>query len=250
MTLPVFLVPVADARVGDRIELDGAEGRHAKTVRRIGVGELLEIVDGRGTRLRGEVCATTEGGLLVQVSAVSLENQLQPTVTLVQALAKGGRDDMAVEICTELGVDRIVPWQADRSIVRWVGTKAEKGRQKWANQVISAAKQSRRARFPEVGSVVTSGDLTAVIAQTVAAGGLALVCHEDATASVTAVISAQQSATEVMIVIGPEGGISAEETAAFVGAGAHTVSLGPTVLRSSTAGAVGVMAVNLGLNRW
>lgn len=256
VTAPVFLSPTVDldravvqlntVSVGDLVTLVGDEGHHAAKVMRLQPGEQLDLVDGHGFRARGLVHAVTEGGLKIAVESCEQENSPVFPVTLVQALAKGSRDEMAVEICTELEVDRILPWQADRSIVRWNGTKASKGQQKWQNRATAAAKQSRRAFFPEVGQVVDTKELGALVERVTESGGLALLCHEEATQSIGNMFRAAQvrAGAEVLIIVGPEGGICAEELQSLCQAGASLISLGRTVVRSSTAGAMALTLVN------
>ena len=155
MTLPVFLgsdlTPALESlSVGDSATLGGAEGRHAASVRRIGAGEWVDVVDGFGLRATCEVSGSDKSSLSLIVRELAQEDAPSPEVILVQALAKGGRDEAAVEICTEIGVDRVIPWASQRAIVQWKGPKAEKGRAKWEGVARAAAKQSRRAYVPVV----------------------------------------------------------------------------------------------------
>ena len=154
MTLPLFLVEPAlswrGAAVGSRVVLDGPEGRHAATVRRIAAGEQVMLADGAGLRLTCDVVAAGKAELELSVVEVCREPEPQPRFVLVQALAKGDRDDQAIEAATEFGVDEVVPWQASRSIVQWRGERGDKARRKWESTVAAAAKQSRRARVPVV----------------------------------------------------------------------------------------------------
>ena len=246
MTLPLFLVEpavVAHAAVGSRVVLDGAEGRHAATVRRIAAGEQVMLADGAGLRLTCAVVAAGKAELELRVVEVCREPESQPRFVLVQALAKGDRDDQAIEAATELGVDEVLPWQASRSIVQWRGERGDKARRKWESTVAAAAKQSRRARVPEVGELVTTKTLAARIGGAAAA----YVLHEDATRS----LAAQElpEVGDVLVVVGPEGGITADEVAAFEAAGALTVRLGDPVLRSSSAGPA-ALAVLSAASRW
>jgi 16S rRNA (uracil1498-N3)-methyltransferase len=246
VTLPLFLVEkavLADAAPGAQLVLAGAEGRHAATVRRIGVGEQLLLADGEGLVATCLVQAAAPAQLDLQVVDVSAEPEPQPRFVLVQALAKGERDDQAIETATELGVDEVVPWQASRSIVQWRGERGEKARRKWESTVRAAAKQSRRSRTPVVAELVTSKSLAARLG----AASAAFVLHEDATdALATAPLPASG---EVVVVVGPEGGITPEEVAAFEAAGARTVRLGSSVLRSSSAGPA-ALAVLSAAARW
>ena len=246
MTLPLFLVEpaaVAQATVGSHVVLDGAEGRHAATVRRIAAGEQVMLADGAGLRLTCAVVAASKAELELSVVEVCREPESQPRFVLVQALAKGDRDDQAIEAATEFGVDEVVPWQASRSIVQWRGERGDKARRKWQSTVAAAAKQSRRARVPVVGELVTTKTLAARIGGAAAA----YVLHEDATQSLAA--QALPDDGDVLVVVGPEGGITADEVAAFEAAGALTVRLGDSVLRSSSAGPA-ALAVLSAASRW
>ena len=234
MTRPVFLaedlscVPSSLA-VGERATLGGSEGRHAASVRRIGAGEWVDVVDGRGLRLICEVAGADKSSLSLVVREIVQEDAPLPEIILVQALAKGGRDEAAVEICTEIGIDRVIPWASQRAIVQWKGPKAEKGRAKWEGVARAAAKQSRRAYVPVVDAVADSRELASWVRALTDEAGVAFVCHEEA--------------TRVALIVGPEGGIGPEETAQLVDAGARTVGLGANVLRSSTAGAVALTLI-------
>ena len=222
MTRPVFLaedlscVPSSLA-VGEHATLGGSEGRHAASVRRIGAGEWVDVVDGRGLRLICEVAGADKSSLSLVVREIVQEDAPLPEIILVQALAKGGRDEAAVEICTEIGIDRVIPWASQRAIVQWKGPKAEKGRAKWEGVARAAAKQSRRAYVPVVDAVADSRELASWVDGSLPA--------------------------RVALIVGPEGGIGPEETAQLVDAGARTVGLGANVLRSSTAGAVALTLI-------
>ena len=180
MTLPLFVVDpalLAGAGEGTAVVLDGPEGRHAATVRRIAAGEQVMLADGAGLRATCEVVAAGRAQLDLRVVAVTRDAEPQPRLVLVQALAKGDRDDQAIESATELGVDEVVPWQAARSIVQWRGERGDKARRKWESTVLAATKQSRRARTPVVGELAT----TRALATRIAGAAAAYVLHEDAT---------------------------------------------------------------------
>ena len=246
MTLPLFLVGpehLAGVVVGSSVVLDGPEGRHAATVRRIGAGDSVLLSDGRGTRATAEVVAAGKAELALTVTAVEEDPEPALRLVLVQALAKADRDDQAIESATELGVDEVVPWQASRSIVVWRGDRAAKALRKWESVVTAAAKQSRRSRVPVVADPVGQRALV----ERIRASALALVLHEDATAPLAG--QALPDAGDVLVVVGPEGGISPEELAAFEEAGAVPVRLGSTVLRSSSAGPA-ALAVLSAASRW
>ena len=255
MTLPVFLAddltPALESlSVGDSATLGGAEGRHAASVRRIGAGEWVDVVDGCGLRATCEVSGSDKSSLHLVVRELVREDAPSPEVILVQALAKGGRDEAAVEICTEIGIDRVIPWASQRTIVQWKGPKAEKGRAKWESVARAAAKQSRRAFVPVVEGVKDSRELASWLASLTDEAGVAFVCHEEATDSLGAVLARIQESdpdgalpSHIALIVGPEGGIGAEETAQLVDVGASMIGLGDNVLRSSTAGAVALTLI-------
>lgn len=251
MSAPVFLVEpgeLAEVQVGGTFRLQGAEARHAGVVQRRGPGERIDLCDGCGTRAVGQVVTAGADGVVVEVLDLLAEPAPRPALVLVQALAKGDRDERAIEAATEVGVDAVLPWQARRSVVVWRGERAAKSRALWLGTVRAAAKQSRRAWVPPVEAAVDSKALAARVAATVAAGGAVLVLHEEAGLPLAG--APLPADGEVLVVVGPEGGIDADELDAFVAAGAHAVRLGPHVLRTSTAGpvALGLLAQRLG--RW
>ncbi|MCH8612800.1 16S rRNA (uracil(1498)-N(3))-methyltransferase [Arsenicicoccus dermatophilus] len=246
MTAPLFLLAPGSLdgiTAGGSVVVDGAEGRHAAGSLRLQPGEDVLLSDGSGLQVQGTVHQVGSGELTVSVTSVCRTEAPDPRFVLIQALAKGDRDDQAIEAATELGVDEVVPWGAARSIVQWRGDRAAKAHRKWQQVVTAATKQSRRTRTPVVGEHVTSRQL----ASRVAAATCALVLHEDATTSVNEV--ELPAAGEVLVVVGPEGGISPDELATLAEAGAHVVRLGPHVLRSSSAGPA-ALAVLLARARW
>ena len=231
--------------VGEVIEqLTGDEGRHAVSVKRTGVGEQIELVDGHGTRAVITVTGVSGKDRLVGVvDCVASEPAPRPTVTVVQALPKAARSELTVDLLTQAGVDVIVPWQADRSVANW-GKKQDKGLAKWRAAARAAAKQSRRSRIPEITPVADQAAVVALIQ----AAPLALMLHEDVTGKITDQPVAQ--ADSVVLIIGPEGGISPAELDAFTTAGAHPVRLGPEVLRTASAGMVALAALGAVTDRW
>jgi 16S rRNA (uracil1498-N3)-methyltransferase len=246
MTLPLHLrapEALAGRGVGDVVVLDGLEGRHAATVRRTRVGEHLLLTDGAGLRVEGEVVAVGSGTLDLQVVSVLSDPEPAPRFVLVQALAKNDRDDQAVEAATECGVDEVVPWQASRSVVQWRGERGEKARRKWDAVLVAATKQSRRTRRPVLAPTASTADLAARVRGSAAA----FVLHEDATVPLAGVTL--PDAGDVLVVVGPEGGISPDELAALEDAGAVVVRLGSTVLRASSAGPA-ALAVLSAMSRW
>lgn len=246
MSAPLFLLPAGtlDGAVrGQVVPLSGPEGRHAADVARLRAGERLLLADGSGAVASCTVADVSRSALEATVESLRHEPAPDPGFTLVQALAKGERDLLAIEIGTELGLDEVVPWQADRSIVRWRGDRAVKGGRKWEQTLVAATKQARRARVPHLGDLA---DRRAVC-ERIAAADLALVLHEEAPEPLAAVRLPAHG--EVLLVVGPEGGITPDETAAFVDAGATVVRLGSTVLRTSTAGSAAI-AVLSAQARW
>ena len=230
--------------VGEVIELTGDEGRHAVSVKRTGVGEQIELVDGHGIRVGITVTGVSGKDRLVGVvDCVENEPVPRPTVMVVQALPKAARSELTVDLLTQAGVDVIVPWQAGRSVANW-GKKQDKGLAKWQAAARAAAKQSRRSRIPEITPVADQAAVVALIQ----AAPLALMLHEDATGKITDQPVAQ--ADSVVLIIGPEGGISPAELDAFTTAGAHPVRLGPEVLRTASAGMVALAALGAVTDRW
>ncbi|ADG75099.1 protein of unknown function DUF558 [Cellulomonas flavigena DSM 20109] len=251
MSAPVFVVEpglLADVRAGGEYLLDGSEGRHAGVVQRRGPGERVDVVDGAGVRLVARVRAVGPEGVRLDVDEVVVEPAPEPRLVLVQALAKGDRDEMAIEAATEVGVDVVVPWQAERSIVVWRGERAQKSRARWIGTVRTATKQARRARMPQVEHALDHAALVARVGAVVAAGGVAVVLHETAATPLRDI--ALPAGGEVLVVVGPEGGISDREVAALTAAGAAVARLGPHVLRTSTAGPVALAVLADRLGRW
>lgn len=243
MTLPVFFVPGVAPVEGVEFALDGAEGRHAAVVRRIGPGEQVQVTDGRGRTATCTVLSATKSGLHLSVSAVEESFQPVPEITVVQAIPKGERAELTVEVLTEIGADRIVPWAASRSVGQWRGERAAKALAKWRTTAREAAKQSRRSWFPEVTDQV---DLAGVV-ELVEDADVALVLHEEAADPLDSVDLA--GAGTILFVVGPEGGLADDEVDALVAAGGRATRLGTTVLRTSTAGVAAVAAV-LARTRW
>ncbi|MDO4919414.1 16S rRNA (uracil(1498)-N(3))-methyltransferase [Kocuria sp.] len=250
MTNPVFHHEhLTGVRPGEVLDVAGPEAKHAVTVRRLRAGEPLDLVDGRGTRVSCTFTAGERDRMSVTVSEVTHEAVPRPELTLVQALAKGDRDLQAVESATELGASRVIPWQAERSIVRLRGERAAKTMHKWEAQLASAAKQSRRAAWPQLRPWVDTAGLVRLVAEEPAT--LWLVLHESAETPWSALDTPAQDAHErVAVVVGPEGGISDAELHALRAAGARTLRLGRTVMRSSTAGPAALAALSAVLGLW
>ena len=245
MSRPVYVQEFpTPPTVGEVIELTGDEGRHAVSVKRTGVGEQIELVDGHGTRAVITVTGVSgKDRLAGVVDYVANEPAPRPTVTVIQALPKAARSELTVDLLTQAGADVIVPWQAGRSVANW-GKKQDKGLAKWRAAARAAAKQSRRSRIPEITPVADQAAVVALIQ----AAPLALMLHEDATGKITDQPVAQVDS--VVLIIGPEGGISPAELDAFTAAGAHPVRLGPEVLRTASAGMVALAALGAVTDRW
>jgi 16S rRNA (uracil1498-N3)-methyltransferase len=233
---------------GDLAVVDGDEGFHAASVRRIRVGEELDLGDGAGTMAHCVIEEVAKARLTARVLKRWIVESAKPTVTVVQALPKSDRSELAVELATEAGADAFVAWQAARCVARWDGNRAEKGLRRWRAVARAAARQSRRPHIPSVSGVVSTGDLVANVREAVAAGTTVLVLHESATEPLTELALGQ--AVSLILVVGPEGGIADDEIAALLQAGASVVRLGPTVLRTSTAAAVALGALGALTSRW
>jgi 16S rRNA (uracil1498-N3)-methyltransferase len=239
---------------GGRFVLQGPEARHAVTVKRLAPGESVDIADGAGKRLSGTVVSASPSELTVECSALAVEGRPDIRLVLVQALAKGDRDELAAETATELGIDAVIPWQSERSIVRWKGERAAKAHAKWQSVVTAAAKQARRAWIPEVRAAVDTLGLVAAVE----AAELAVILHEDAVRPLRSVLEswlvsragAGAGSIEILLIVGPEGGISPREVTRLCSAGAVTALLGHHVLRSSTAGPAAVVLASDVLGRW
>lgn len=230
------------AAVGDRVAITGPEARHAVTVSRLAVGETISIGNGSGLVVTGPIETAEHTELALTVASVETAPRRTPAVFLAQALAKGDRDELAVQVATELGVDGVIPWMAQRSISRWEGAKVAKGRDRWTAIVREASKQSLRAWIPDVLDLVTTKQLVRL-----AEGARMLVLEP--TASLP--LSELEAGTEdLILVVGPEGGIAPQELDALAAAGASIVRLGDEVLRTSSAGPAALAVLNVALRRW
>ena len=251
MTAPVFVVE--DLRrigpgPGDTLVLDGPEGRHAVSVKRLRAGEDVVLTDGGGRWVEGVVrAAEGKDRLVVELGPRQEEPRPVPWITVVQALPKGDRGEVAVETMTETGVDAIVPWQAARCITQWRGERGAKSLAKWRSTARESGKQSRRTRFPEVTDAMSTREVAALLA----AADFAAVLHEDREYGSEALASVPlPSAGEIVLVVGPEGGVSPLELAAFAEVGAGVYRLGRSVLRTSTAGTVAAGVLLARTGRW
>ena len=228
--------------------LGGDEGFHAATVRRIRAGEQLVLGDGAGSLARCVVEHAGRDGLQARVLSRCSVAPAKPAVTVVQALPKAERSELAIELATEAGADAFMAWQAARCVARWNGARVDKGLRRWSAVARSAAGQSRRAHIPPVDGVLSTAALTRRIRDAVASGTVVLALHESATGHLAELPLAE--ADSVLLIIGPEAGIAPDEIAALTDAGAVAVRLGPTVLRTSTAAAVALGALGVLTPRW
>lgn len=264
MSLPVFRsATAAEAVVGSALTLGEDVAGHAVRVRRIGPGEQIEIVDGQGTRARGTVTAASATQMGLDIAEVTTEEAMRPRLVLVQALAKGDRDLQAIEAATEIGVDEVIPWAAERSIADWPAKKREKMAAKWEHLLQAASLQARRSRFPRLHELVRGTSLARQLSDTDAI----FVLHETAQLRLSQALrdlggetaghdptgdrpASSAQPERIVIVVGPEGGISGGELEALDAVGARTVRLGPTILRSSSAGSAGLVMTQNSLGRW
>jgi 16S rRNA (uracil1498-N3)-methyltransferase len=232
--------------VGEFAVVDGDEGFHAANVRRIRTGEELDLGDGNGAVAHCVVEDAAKGRLTARVLDRSIVPAAAPAVTVVQALPKSDRSELAIELATEAGADAFIAWQASRCVARWDGlAKVDKGLRRWGAVARSAARQSRRPYIPPVTGVVSTAELVQQVRDD---GATALVLHESATVKLSELPVAQ--ADSLLLVVGPEGGIADDEIAALTAAGATAVRLGPTVLRTSSAAAVALGALGVLSRRW
>lgn len=227
--------------------LDGPEGRHAATVRRIRVGEPITLSDGHGILADSEVVAAQKDRLELKILSKREAAPWTPQVTVVQALPKSDRSELAVELMTEAGADAIVPWQALRCVSNWE-SKARKGVEKWRAAAKQAARQSRRAYIPDVAELHSTRDLLELVRSAKAQGALVAALHESGESRLTEM--SFDGIPEIILIVGPEGGLDDSELQALAEAGADIVLLGPTVLRTSTAAAVALGALGALTPRW
>jgi 16S rRNA (uracil1498-N3)-methyltransferase len=226
---------------GDTVVLDGPEGHHAADVQRVRPGESLLVSDGRGALASGLVTSAGKGRVEVRISDRWYREPPSPRLVVAQAIAKGERGELAVQAMTEIGVDEIVPWAASRSVAQWRDERGDRARQRWCDTAREASKQARRPFVPSVSPALSTRALALRLS-----GGLVL--HESATEALSTV--SLPASGDLVLVVGPEGGIAPEELAAFESAGARTVRLGDTVLRTSTAGMAALAVLSVRLGRW
>ena len=243
MTAAEFLVSPGEITKDTKIfTLDGDEGRHAATVKRMREGEVINLCDGKGLRAFATVAKVHKHTLDLVIDRIVFEDAPEPRFVVVQALAKGERAELAVEMLTEVGADAIVPWKAEHSIGKW--DSIEKGLEKWRRTSRESAKQSRRSWIPEISPLHTTEQVCELISQAQSV----FVLHESADQALAACAIREQGT--IMIVVGPEGGISPDELVAFSNAGARIVHMGASVMRTSTAGAIAVGGLLMRSQRW
>jgi len=244
VSAPLFLVDALPP--GPSHTLSGPEGHHAATVQRLRPGETLILADGRGGSATAEVTAVGRGRVDVTITGRELVAAADPRLVVAQGIAKGDRSELAVQAMTEIGVDEILPWAASRSVAQWRGDRGFKARDKWASTAREAAKQARRSWLPSVGGDPDCS--TKQVAARLADAAAAFVLHEEASARLTT--ASLPASGEIVLVVGPEGGIGDAERAAFEEAGATAVRLGREVLRTSTAGVAALAVLSARLDRW
>lgn len=245
MSLPVHLVPsLAGAAVGGLVEVTGDEAHHGVAVRRLRVGEPVVLTDGLGTAVTGVVASTGKRVFAVRVSEIALTPRSSPEIVVVQALPKGDRGELAVEVLTEIGVARIVPWAASRSVAIWKGDRAVKSLARWRATAREAGKQARRPWAVSVSELASTVDVVSLLAS----ADLAVVLHEAASSSLVSLPVPDTG--RIVVVVGPEGGLTDDEIEVFTGSGAVAVRLGSEVLRTSTAGVAAVAALLSRTSRW
>ncbi|GAA4582160.1 16S rRNA (uracil(1498)-N(3))-methyltransferase [Planotetraspora phitsanulokensis] len=243
MSVPVFLADRADLEA-DRVVLGGPEGRHAAAVRRMRAGERIDLTDGAGFVAECVVLDAGKDSLAAEVVGRHRVEAPAPRLVVVQGLPKGDRGELAVEMMTEVGVDVVVPWSAARCVTQWKGDRAAKGTARWRNTAREAGKQARRFHLPEVTEQATTGQVAELISQ----AALGIVLHEEAETPLSGLTLPTEG--DVVIVVGPEGGVTGEELARFTQAGAVPALLGPTVLRTSTAGVAAAAVLLSRCGRW
>lgn len=245
MVEPLFFAAIGeDTSAGSSFVISGPEAKHAVSARRMTTGEAIAVSDGLGKMIRGVVSKVSKETLELIVESVEVISEPKTQIVLVQALAKGDRDELAIQACTELGVFGVVPWQAERSVSIWKDDKKQKGQARWQAIVTEAAKQSLRAFVPVVDEVLDTSSLI----QQLASFNQVLVLDPESNRSITEV--SLNSSTSIAVVVGPEGGMSEQELDSFYAAGFTGVHLGKGVLRTSTAGMAAVSYLQSKLGEW
>lgn len=224
-------------------KLSGSEAHHAIKVRRVTEGEIVFITNGEGLVVEAIVLKIESGkSLLLESKQTQQQNQKKPIIAVAQALAKGDRSDLSVELLTEVGVDEIIPWQANRSVSKW-DEKEDKALEKWIQISRESSKQSRRGIFPKITNVLKSPNLVNIFNKF----SKVIVLDPDSPKKIIDQI--ENNLESYLLVIGPEGGIEKEELDLFKKHHAVDARLGDSILRTSSAGAIGA-SILMSSTRW
>ncbi|WP_026181967.1 16S rRNA (uracil(1498)-N(3))-methyltransferase [Alloscardovia criceti] len=261
MTLPMFVIRAHEKtnsaiphEVGALYTLPPAVATHAIRSMRLNTDEELQLCDGNGLRIIAHIVDPQQAS--VCIDEINQEEEPKIKLGLIQALAKSGRDEQAIEMATEIGVDKVIPWQSQRSIVQWKGNKAQKALNKWQDLVTGASEQSRRSFVPDIYDVMTTKQLNAWMATSIAQGDVVIVLHQDATDSWSGIeqrvktLKERTESSTVWVVVGPEGGITDDEVEMFKTQGAQVCVIGTNILRASSAGSVALTLLSRVLERY
>jgi len=239
--LSLFIVP--EITDGSKITVEGDEAHHAIKVMRMEIGEELQVSDGRGSWAQGSIVAIDKNSFTIAVSDRGHSNRNHAELVVIQALTKSDRARETIELLVEAGVDRIIPWQSDHCIAKWKEDMLEK----WQNAAIAACKQSRRYTVPVVETPISLSQIRERFTEK----SLLLVLHESAQEKLSVVVSPSAiSQNHIVLIIGPEGGISVDELRELEAIGGKVVRLGNPVLRSAHAGIAGLAAVQALMRHW
>lgn len=237
--LSLFFVDQLSA--GTTQELGGDEGHHAVAVMRLGIGEQIKIADGAGNWVSGTITEVNKKSLKIDVAQRGSAQAGKPELIVVQAVTKSDRTKEMLELLTVGGADQIIPWQAERCISKWKSDSA----QKWQSAIKDAAKQSRRVKLPVLGDEVTTNQLIKLFQP----ADKVVILHESADTGISQLNLSNEFA-RVILIIGPEGGVSDNEISQLESAGAVTARMGELVLRSAHAGFAALSAVQSSIGRW
>ena len=226
---------------GQRQVLENEEAHHAIKVLRLNTGEVIKISDGVGNWVSGPIVEIAKKELFISITERGQIQAEKPELVLVQAITKSDRNKEMLELAVEAGVDRIIPWQSERSISKWQSDSEEK----WQVGIKQSCKQARQTKLPNLMQVMSTAELV----KTIGSGGYGIVFHEEASTKFSE-LTIPNSQSSVYLVIGPEGGISEQELLSFQNNGSKVVRLGDTVLRSAHAGFAALSAVQTKLGRW
>ena len=226
---------------GQRQVLENDEAHHAIKVLRLNTGEVIKISDGVGNWVSGPIVEIAKKELFISITERGEIQAAKPELVLVQAITKSDRNKEMLELAVEAGVDRIIPWQSERSISKWQSDSE----QKWQVGIKQSCKQARQVKLPQLMQVMS----TTEVIKSISEGGFGIVFHEEASTKFSD-LTIPNSQSSVYLVIGPEGGISEQELLSFQNIGSKVVRLGDTVLRSAHAGFAALSAVQTKLGRW